>query len=364
MKRHAPDYVILLVALTLAGIGVVMVFSSSSVMAGLRYNNPYYYLQRQALWMALGTLAMVATMNFDYRRYRSVAKAGFFINLLLLALVLIPGIGMARLGARRWIGFGPMQFQPSELMKIAFVVYLAYTLSKDRAKLRDFWRDLMPRLVLLGLVFGLIMLEPDMGTSLATAGTVVVMLFAAGARLGHLMTLAAAAVPMLLGLIWVAPYRLRRFLSFLDPKADPQGSGYHVIQALYAFGSGGLFGVGLGAGKLKFGYLPENHTDSIFAMIGEELGFLGAVVVIILFFLLAWRGLQVATHAPDAFGSLLAVGLTATVVVQAFLNIAVISASIPFTGIPLPLVSYGGTNLLITMAGVGILLNVSRYTTH
>jgi len=366
LKRHAPDYVLLLAVLTLAGIGVVEVFSASSVMAGLRYHNPFYYLERQALWMALGTLAMTATMNIDYHHYKPLARSGFFLNLLLLVLVLIPGVGLARLGARRWIGFGAAQFQPSETMKLAFMIYLAATLSREgeAGKLRHFTRGLLPRLALLGLVFGLIMLEPDMGTSLAMAGAVVVVLFAAGARLGHLVALGLSAIPGLLALIWIAPYRLRRFLSFLDPQADPQGSGYHIIQALYAFGSGGIFGVGLGAGKLKFGYLPENHTDSIFAMIGEELGFVGALVVIVLFFLFAWRGLQVALRAPDAFGSLLAVGLTATVVVQAFLNIAVITASIPFTGIPLPLVSYGGTNLLITMAGVGVLLNVSRYSTR
>ncbi|MGE5590942.1 MAG: putative lipid II flippase FtsW [Bacillota bacterium] len=366
MKRHAPDYVLLLAVLTLAGIGVVEVFSASSVTAGLRYGNPLYYLERQALWMAMGTVAMLLTMNVDYHQYKPLARSAFFFNLLLLVVVLVPGIGLERLGARRWIGFGAAQFQPSETMKLAFVIYLASTLSREgeAGKLRHFSRGLLPRLALLALVFGLIMLEPDMGTAMATAGTVVVILFAAGARLGHLVALGMAAVPALLALIWVAPYRLRRFMSFLNPQADPQGSGYHIIQALYAFGSGGIFGVGLGAGKLKFGYLPENHTDSIFAMIGEEMGFVGALVVVVLFFLVAWRGLQVALRAPDAFGSLLAVGLTATVVVQAFLNMAVITASIPFTGIPLPLVSYGGTNLLITMAGVGLLLNVSRYSTH
>ncbi len=364
MKRHAPDYVILLTVLTLAGIGVVMVFSASSVMAGLRYQNPFYYLERQAVWMLFGTVAMLVTMNVDYHKWKPFARSAFFANLLLLVLVLIPHVGLARGGARRWIGFGVMNFQPSELMKIAFVLFLAAVLSRDNNRLKDFWRGLMPQLVLLVVVFGLIMLEPDMGTALALAGTVVVLLFAAGARLGHLAGLGAAAIPGLLGLIWIAPYRLRRFMSFLNPEADPQGTGYHIIQALYAFGSGGLFGVGLGAGKLKFGYLPENHTDSIFAMIGEELGFVGAVVVIVLFFLFAWRGLQVATRSPDAFGAFLAVGLTATVAVQAFLNIAVITASIPFTGIPLPFVSYGGTNLLITMAGVGILLNVSRHSTR
>lgn len=364
MKRHAPDYVILLAVLTLAGIGVVMVFSASSVMAGLRFHNPYYYLERQALWMVFGTIAMLMTMHIDYHRWKPFARVAFIINLLLLIVVLIPHLGLERNGARRWLGYGPAQFQPSELMKIAFVLFLAQVLSRDKTKLRDFWRGLVPYLALLALVFGLIMLEPDMGTALAMAGTVVVILFAAGARLGHLMALGASAVPMLLGLIWIAPYRLRRFMSFLDPQADPQGTGYHILQALYAFGSGGFFGVGLGAGKLKFGYLPENHTDSIFAMIGEELGFIGAVVVIILFFLFTWRGLQVATRSPDAFGALLAVGLTATISVQAFLNIAVITASIPFTGIPLPFVSYGGTNLVITMAGVGMLLNVSRYSTR
>lgn len=364
MKKKLPDYGILFSVLVLLGIGIVMVYSSSSIKADQYFHDSYHFLKRQVVWAAVGTFTMMALLKFDYWNWKLLAKPIFLVNLALLFLVLIPGIGMKINEARRWIGFGFAQLQPSEIMKLSFVIFLAYWLSRAPEGVRDFWHGLVPKMALLGLVFGLIMAEPDMGTSIAISGTVVVMLFVSGAKLRHLAGLGASAMPLLGLLIWIAPYRWRRLTSFLNPEADPQFSGYQIIQSLYALGSGGLFGVGLGRSRQKFFYLPENHTDMIFAIIGEELGFIGGVAVILLFFFFAWRGFKVAVDAADSFGALLAVGITTMITLQAAINIGVVTQSMPLTGIPLPFISYGGSNLLFTLAGIGILLNVSQYTTR
>ncbi len=361
-KVKPADSGILFAVLALLGIGLVMVYSSSSVKAEMIYEDGFYFLKRQASWAVIGVALMFFFSKIDYWILKKWAKIVFAANLLLLVLVLVPGIGRVVNGAQRWIGFGSFAVQPSEFMKMAFVLFLAWSLCRSLEHIGDFWRGLAPRLALLGLVFALVMLQPDMGTSLAIAGTVIVMLFAAGAKVWHLAGLAASALPLLGVMIWVAPYRLKRITSFLDPFADPQGSGYHIIQSLYALGSGGLFGLGLGRSRQKFFYLPEQHTDFIFAIIGDELGYLGGLVIIALFALLAWRGFMVATNAPDSFAGLMAVGITAMIVVQGAINIGVVTSSMPITGIPLPFLSYGGSSLLPTMAGVGILLNISKHT--
>lgn len=363
-KVKTADPGIMFAVLALLGIGVVMVYSSSSVKAEMIYGDSLYFLRRQASWAAIGVALMIFFSKIEYRVWRKWAKIVFAINVTMLVLVMVPGIGKVVNGARRWIGFGPFSIQPSEFMKIAFVLFMAWSLCRSPEYIGDFWKGLVPRLALLGLVFGLVMAEPDMGTSLAIAGTVVVMLFAAGAKIWHLAGLGILALPLLGVLIWLAPYRLKRITSFIDPFVDPQGSGYHIIQALYALGSGGLFGVGLGRSRQKFFYLPEQHTDFIFAIIGEELGYLGGIVIIALFALLAWRGFMIATNAPDSFAALMAVGITSMIIVQGAINIGVVTSSMPITGIPLPFLSYGGSSLLPTMAGVGILLNISKHTTR
>lgn len=362
MQKAKPvDPGIVFAVLALLGIGLVMVFSASSVKAQVLYGSSYYFLERQAIWAALGVAVMLFVSNIHYGFWRRSCRPIFAMNLAMLVLVLIPGVGRVVNGARRWIGVGSLAVQPSEFMKFAFVLFLAWSLSRAHGQIGEFWRGLVPRLVLLGIVFGLIMLEPDMGTSLATAGTVVVMLFAAGARVWHIVGLGASALPLLGIMVWMAPYRLKRITSFLNPFADPLDSGFHIIQGLYALGSGGLFGVGLGRSRQKFFYLPEQHTDFIFAIIGEELGYLGGIVIIALFALLAWRGLMIAAKASDSFAAILAVGITTMIVLQAVINIGVVTASMPITGIPLPFLSYGGSSLLPTMAGIGILLNISKY---
>lgn len=360
-RAKSPDYVIFFAIVGLLGFGIVMVYSASAVSAYVNYNDSYYFLKRQMIWATLGVLAMLLTMNIEYHAWRIWAKPIMIVTLILLVLVLIPGLGKVVNGARRWLGFGSLYLQPSEIAKLCMVIFTANSLAKSQDKIGNFIKGVVPQLAMLLVVFGLILKEPDLGTALVIGGTVFILLFAAGAKLSHLFSLGAAGVVGIIAAIIAEPYRLKRLLAFSDPWADPLNSGYHIIQSLYAIGSGGLFGVGLGRSREKFLYLPEPHTDFIFAILGEELGFIGTATVIILFFLFAWRGFKIAISAPDIYGSLLAGGITSMIVLQALMNIAVVTASMPVTGIPLPFLSFGGSALVFTMAGVGILLNVSRY---
>jgi cell division protein FtsW len=361
MTRRQPDWAILGCVLTLLFIGLLMVGSSSSVRALGTLNDPFYYLKRQALWSIIGLGVMAWTIRLDYQVIRKYARVFFLLTLVAIIAVLIPGIGQVAGGARRWIVLGPLRFQPSELMKLAIVVYVAWALSRVPERVRDFTRGILPYVILVGVVFLLILQQPDLGTATAVAGTVVLMLFSAGARLGHLALLGLAALPVGVYAVVGQEYRLSRWEAYINPFADPQGSGFHIIQALYALGSGGLFGLGLGNSRQKFFYLPAEHTDFIFAILGEEIGFVGAVFVISLFLLLAWRGYNTAARAPDNFSSLLAAGITTMIVLQAMLNIGVVCGLLPITGVPLPLVSFGGSSLVPTLAGVGLLLNISRH---
>ncbi|MEW6031616.1 MAG: putative lipid II flippase FtsW [Bacillota bacterium] len=361
MSRRPPDYAVMVSVFTLLLLGLVMVFSSSSVRAYVEFGDSYYFFKRQLAWVILGLGTMLVLMKVDYWDVRRYARPFFLVALLLLVIVLIPGLGRTAGGARRWIGYGSLGFQPSELMKLAIVVYMSWALTRVPGRVKDFVRGVLPYVLLMGVVFALVLKQPDLGTAVAIGGTVMVMIFLAGARLGHLAGLAAAAVPLVFAAMWGEEYRRRRFLAFLDPFADPQGSGFHIIQALYALGSGRLFGVGLGDSRQKYLYLPAEHTDFIFAIIGEELGFVGGLLVLGLFLVLAWRGYRTAMTAPDAFSSLLAAGVTTMIVFQATVNIGVVCGVLPITGIPLPLVSFGGSSLIFTLAGVGMLLNISRY---
>jgi len=363
-KPKSPDFILFFSVLALLGLGVVMVYSSSAVSAQVNYSDSFYFLKRQLVWALLGILAMLFTMNIDYHVWRKLAKPILYTTLLLLVLVLIPGLGKVVNGARRWLGFGSLYLQPSEIAKLSMVLFSADSLARNQSKLVSFVKGLAPQLFMLLLVFALILKEPDLGTALAIGGTIFVLLFTAGAEISHLAYLGSAGVMGIIAAIILEPYRLKRLLAFSDPWSDPLDTGYHIIQSLYAIGSGGMFGVGLGRSREKFLYLPEPHTDFIFAILGEELGFIGTAVVIILFFLFAWRGLKAAIGAPDIFGSVLATGLTTMIIVQALMNIAVVTASMPVTGIPLPFISFGGSALIFMLAGVGILLNISRYVDY
>jgi len=360
MSRQTPDFTLFITVLALVGFGVVMVFSASMYTALVNYHDSFYFLKQQLVWAVLGLVALVFAMNFDYRNWRRLAAPALALGFVLLLVVLIPGVGKTVYGAQRWILIGPLRFTPSELVKLCVTVFCAFGLSRRRDAVRT-WRGLLPFLVLLGVVCGLIILEPDLGTAVTLAATVVVMFFAAGASLKNLGVLGLGGGAALAAAIVAAPYRLSRYLAFWDPWKNPQGSGYHIIQSLYALGSGGLFGVGLGQSKLKFLWLPASHTDFIFAIVGEELGFLGVTILITLFGIFAWRGYRIAVTAPDPFASLLATGLTTGTTLQAVINIGVVTSSLPVTGIPLPFVSYGGTSLVFTLLGAGILLNISRF---
>jgi len=358
--RRRPDLILLGAILALLAIGIVMVYSSSAVKGYVMYDDPYHFLKMEVVWVILGLGAMLLAMKLDVKQLRRWAVPALIIAIILLIMVKIPGIGRRVNGADRWIGLGPLSIQPSEVIKLAMVLVMASILAYDPHKIKSFRRGLLPVLGLLGVIAGLIMLQPDLGTTLVIAGTTFFMLIAAGAKVSHLLALGSAGIGLVVAAIIAEPYRMNRIFAFLDPWRDPSGKGYQTIQALLALGPGGLFGLGLGQSKQKFLYLPENHTDFIFAMIGEELGFVGATLVILLFFLFAWRGFRVAMGAPDNFTSFLAVGLTGMISIQAMINMGVVSGVLPVTGITLPFLSYGGTSLVFTMLGVGVLLNISR----
>jgi cell division protein FtsW len=360
-SRSFPDPWILVATLAILVLGVVMVYSASAVAAFRDYGDAYYYLKRQVLFAALGLVAMFVTMNVDYQRWKKWAVPGLLICFGLLIAVLIPGIGVVRGGARSWLGIGSFGIQPSEFMKLAMIVFLARFLSERQREMTSFVRGLLPALAILGAAFGLIMLQPDLGTGAVMVGASLLVIFAAGARLAHLAGLALLGVAGLAGLIAAAPYRLQRIVAFLDPWQDPQGAGYQAIQSLYAVGPGGLLGLGLGMSRQKYSYLPEPQTDFIFSIFAEELGFIGGALLILLFLLLVWRGMRTAITVADPFGSFLAAGIVAIFAVQVFINIGVVIGLLPVTGITLPLVSYGGSSLTLLLTAIGILLNISRF---
>lgn len=364
MKRpHGglPDIILFIAVLALLSIGIVMVFSSSSVTAYQEMGDAYYYLKRQSMWAAIGMAALVVCMNIDYHVWEHLAGIVMILCIGALALVLVPGVGHLVAGSRRWIGFGSFRVQPSEFTKLGLVIYLASYYAKAAGAVKSFVKGTVVPLGIAGLCAMLVLLEPDLGTAIDVLGIAWLVMMIAGVPWSILGGLVAAAVPAMLLYAKNDPVRLRRLTSFLDPWADARDSGFHIIQSLLAIGSGGPFGVGLGMSRQKFQYLPEQHTDFIFAIIGEELGLLGTGLVVFLYAVLGARGFRASFRAPDAFGSLLAAGITCMITLQAAMNIAVVTGSMPITGITLPLISSGGSSLLPMLAGVGILLNISRH---
>lgn len=359
------DYWLLAVVVALVMIGVVMVYSASFATAYVQNGNSAYWLLRQVQWLVVGGALLAIASRIPYRFWRQVSLPLMAIVLaMLIAVVTIHPISPEIDGARRWLIVGSLpSVQPSELAKLILIFYVADWLEQKRDKLRKFTYGLIPFGLILGLIIGLIMLEPDLGTSVVIAGIGVAMFFVAGAALIQLFGGFAMASAAFVALVASASYRMNRITIFLDPWRDPLNMGYHPIQVLLALGSGGLFGVGLGASRQKFSWLPAAHTDAIFAVIGEELGFIGATFVILLFMGFAIRGVMIAMKAPDMFGVLVATGITTWVVLQATLNIGVVTTTIPFTGIPLPFISYGGSSLAVTMLAVGVLLSISREAT-
>ncbi|MBM7715581.1 stage V sporulation protein E [Siminovitchia sp. FSL H7-0308] len=360
-KKSTPDFILIIVTCTLLAFGLIMVYSASAVWANYKFNDSFFFAKRQLLFAGLGFAAMFFMMKIDYWSWRKWAKPLLLICFLLLLIVLIPGIGMERNGSRSWIGVGAFSIQPSEFIKLALIAFLAKFLSENQRYITTVKKGLLPSLSLVFFAFGLIMLQPDLGTGTVMAGTCVVMLFIAGARISHFVFLGLVGLAGFVALIVSAPYRMARITSFLDPWQDPLNSGFQIIQSLYAIGPGGLFGLGLGQSRQKFFYLPEPQTDFIFAILSEELGFIGGSFVILLFALLLWRGIKIALGAPDLYGSFLAVGIISMIAIQVMINIGVVTGLMPVTGITLPFLSYGGSSLTIMLMAVGVLLNISRY---
>lgn len=360
LRGRQVDYWLLGAVLGLLGLGVVMVFDASYFLGVERFGDAYALIRRQTIFIAMGATLAFGLSRIDPLLLRRLAYPALFATLFLLVLVLIPGIGQVRGGARRWISLGLFAFEPSELMKPVFVLYLARSLAAKRERMHSFAYGVLPHLVMVCVPILLLLLEPDFGASAVLLLVTMAMLFAAGARLRQLAALGLAALPPALALIWHSPYRWERVTAFLDPWHDPLGNGFQLVQSFLAFGSGGVLGTGLGNGKQKLFYLPEGHTDFIFALIGEELGLAGCVVVLLCFGVLAMRGFRVATRSRDAFSSLLAFGLTFLIVGQAMLNIAVALGLLPTKGMPLPLVSYGGSAMMAAGLQIGVLLALSR----
>lgn len=359
-NRHSPDFIVFFVAMILLSIGIIMVFSSSAYSSDISHGDMYFYLRRQLINALVGIIALVFAMNIHYKVLYKFANPILIGTMFLLILTLL--VGKVSGGAGRWLGVGGVVFQPSEIVKLAMVIFMARSLSLNQKNLKYFGKGLLPQLIILGAVCALILAQPDLGTAVAVAGTVYLLLAVAGAKLLHLAMLAGAGLVAVVAAIVAEPYRLRRVIAFINPYEDPIGAGYQTIQSLLALGSGGLFGMGLGNGRQKLLYIPERHTDFIYAVLGEELGFIGAAFIIVLFIIFVWRGFKIAVSAPDYFTSLVAAGITIMISFQALMNIGVVTGSLPVTGITLPFISYGGSSLLFTLAGVGILLGISRYT--
>ncbi len=341
----------------LLGLGLVMVFSASAGMSEERFGSAYLFLRKQLLWDVFGLMTLLVCMRIDYHRWQKAAMPLLVISVVLLVVVLV--VGPVVKGARRWIPLGFMNVQPSELAKLATLVWLSDFLDRHRSQITDFRKGFLPPIAMLGLVSALILKEPDLGTPILLVATGIILLFLSGARVLHLAALAGlAAVPLYYELFHVS-YRLKRLTTFLNPWATASGTGYQLTQSLMAFGSGGLFGKGLGASQLKMLYLPDPHTDFIFPVIGEELGFVGALGVVLLFVAWGLRGWKVARKAPDLFGQLMAAGITCWVLFQAAINMGAACGLLPTKGLPLPFVSFGGSSLIITLAAAGILLNIS-----
>jgi cell division protein FtsW len=363
-KKSAPDFLLIIITFSLLAIGLIMVYSASAVWAEYKFHDSFFFAKRQLLFAGVGIVAMFFIMNIDYWTWRTWAKVLLIFCFVLLVLVLIPGIGMVRNGSRSWIGVGAFSIQPSEFMKLAMIAFLAKFLSENQKKITSFKQGLLPSLTLVFTAFGMIMLQPDLGTGTVMVGTCIAMIFVAGARISHFVGLGLLGIAGFAALVLSAPYRIKRITSFLNPWEDPLGSGFQMIQSLYAIGPGGLFGLGLGQSRQKFFYLPEPQTDFIFAILAEELGFIGGSLVLLLFSLLLWRGVRVALGAPDLYGSFLAIGIISMIAIQVMINIGVVTGLMPVTGITLPFLSYGGSSLTLMLMAIGVLLNISRYSKY
>jgi cell division protein FtsW len=367
-ERHEPDYILMLVIVALAALGILMVYSSSGVTNLIQFQNAYADVGPQAVWATLGAVAMVILMRMDYRYLRLMSVAGFIVALVLLVVVLLPPIGPLEPvkvgGSARWLRIGPLPaLHPAEFAKLALVVYLAHWLAKRGHRASSFLHGLLPFLFIAGPVLLLVVLEPDLGTTGVLTLTAFTMFFVAGGSILQLALLVPPGVAAVAHVVANSEYQMARVQAFVNPWADPQGIGFHTVQGLLALGSGGLFGLGLGESRQPGApQLPAADNDFVFAVVGQEFGLVGGLVVIALYLVFAYRGIRIALAAPDTFGALLALGITAWLTLQAFINIGVVVVLLPITGITLPFVSSGGSSLIVSFAAVGILLSISRET--
>jgi len=341
-------------------IGIVMIYSASSIYAWERYKDSFFFLKRHLSFLFIGVFLTFLFMSVDYRKLKKVARPLLILSILLLVLVLIPGIGREIAGARRWFRFKLISFQPSELANIAIIIYIADFIFRKDNYIRTFLHGFLPPMLILGLTALLILMQPDLGTALALGIVVFIMLFMAGVRLSYLLSVILASLPLFYILIFSVPYRRMRIMAFLNPWLDPKGSGFQIIQSQIALGSGGIFGVGLGQSRQKLFYLPAAHTDFIFSIIGEELGLLGTIGIILLFMIFIKQGLKIIKNSQDTFGYFLALGLVLMISFKAVINIGVSCGLLPTKGLPLPFISYGGSSFVFDMISVGILMNIAR----
>ena len=354
------DIILFIAVLVLILFGLVMIYSASSIWASYKFNDSFKYVKQQALFIIIGIILMNVISKIDYKYYYKKTNNILGVCLFLLVLVLIPGIGSIRNGSRSWFGIGAFGIQPSEFAKLGLIIFTAKYLSNNNKFLKNIKRGVIPILLVLFLVFGLIMLQPDFGTGMIIVVSILAMMFIAGVNIKFFLCLGLIGVFGIIGLIAIAPYRMDRITSFLNPWKDPLGTGFQIIQSLYAIGPGGLLGYGFLNSRQKQFYLPEPQTDFIFSIISEEFGFLGVVIVVSLFFIILYRGIRIALNSKDEFSKYLAFGMVFQILIQAVMNLMVVIGLIPVTGVTLPFLSYGGSSLLISMISIGILLNISR----
>lgn len=349
-----------IIVMLLVSIGIVMIYSTSAIYANERMHDSLYFLKRHLVYLAAGLFMMILAMAVDIQVLRKLSKPIMAFSIILLILVLIPHIGKETAGARRWFRIGLINFQPSEFAKIAVLIYLADLLARKEKVAKSFLYGYLPPVIVLGFVLGLVLLEPDLGTAIAICVIGVLMLFVSGIRPLYIFASLLASIPALYVLLFRVPYRRKRMMIFLNPWSDKRGAGFQIIQSFIALGSGGLFGVGLGQSRQKLFYLPASHTDFIFSIIGEELGFIGAAGVVILFILFIWEGMKITFNSGGQFEKLLSMALVCLIGLEAVINIGVTAGVLPTKGLPLPFISYGGTSLMFHLAAVGLLLNIAK----
>jgi len=361
-RGRQPDRLLLFTTVLLCGAGLVMVTSASVAFAYTQHQSAFYYAERQALWMVFGFIALFVLGRIDYRRLRPLAPAGAVTVALLMILVLVPHLGVSVNGARRWFDAGPLgTFQPSELGKLAFAVFVAHWVDRNAERMGDFQRTFVPFAAMLAGVLVLLMLERDLGTAIVIVGVFISAFWAGGGRLRHIVLLLAGLALAFVAVTLLEPYRFARLTAFKNPFADPLGAGFQATQSIYGLASGGIFGVGIGHSIEKYGWLPEAHTDFIFAIVGEETGLVGTTLVMLGFLLFCVRGYRASLRAPDRFGMSLAAAITTWIAFEALLNMATVTNTLPITGVPLPFFSYGGTAVATELAAVGVLLSIARH---